>query len=778
MLQVKKIHTRSGNQNGQVKQLSVTAAVPVNDNRPQTLLQRKQLAAMQRTGDGFLQQGNSTPIQLQPMALTRITGKWEDEPQKNDMDLSDLQQNDVVASPHEGEYEIDDVVIGGRTPSPFTNTMGAHSTAWVAHIDVVRRHLVGTTLNQGIDWMAGLINDDLASPLLKLDAYLPKPHWQKLDFARYELTVARNQLQLFHNNVRKDNYHFALQQLRVTINAYLTFINLLPTATVAGGDPSGHGEGVARGELNFFEYAAALKSEKQGNYSEPELKSMGLKGIDTNLRKILKGELTDEPLATYRKAVRETIWVMFANETPGEFIKLHDNLKADRVKEEVWALMLQNFLRTIRLAYPFAYNFAEMNNPAKLKTDLGDVMKGVDAERVVQLVTGAEKFTGIGGSYQFQDPTQKDRIEKELGDGHKLEEGITRDDAVSDTDRYQGSSGFQVTVLLDNEEKIGDIAMTGRTQSPFVGTMGAHTTAWVVHQDALAAQLKGARIPKAIETIYLLSMGAMNSQQLELSKLIDEKHQVRLVNAYNVLKKHLSETGRAMKENTGAQVHQLEVLIYDYFTFINMIPLATVAKGGVPGGRSEGRHRQFLKKYEEEGDSIFTSKETPEEKQQTIFNHLIGLFDMSGLEDFPPDLGQREETDINEHVEGGFNDSHDLWNSIKGPNPKDVGIKKEQYALQQFVNTMHEAYPKSVVAGKLIERLYAKHKKVFRPQHEHQNLIGRKVVIAGNPADEVARSYKGFYGTIKNISYYGVTIALDALMKNIVVKPYSFKLLK
>ncbi|MBL7729235.1 MAG: hypothetical protein JNM68_16185 [Dinghuibacter sp.] len=91
---------------------------------------------------------------------------------------------------------------------------------------------------------------------------------------------------------------------------------------------------------------------------------------------------------------------------------------------------------------------------------------------------------------------------------------------------------------------------------------------------------------------------------------------------------------------------------------------------------------------------------------------------------------------------------------------------------------MHEAYPKSVVAGKLIERLYAKHKKVFRPQHEHQNLIGRKVVIAGNPADEVARSYKGFYGTIKNISYYGVTIALDALMKNIVVKPYSFKLLK
>ncbi|SHN22099.1 hypothetical protein SAMN05216311_1072 [Chitinophaga sp. CF418] len=86
---------------------------------------------------------------VQRQALTKIIGEWE--------------------TP---EYEIQDVIIGGRTVSPFSNTMGAHSTAWVAHIDAVRRHLVGTTLGQGISWLLDTINVDLDSPLRKLDGYI------------------------------------------------------------------------------------------------------------------------------------------------------------------------------------------------------------------------------------------------------------------------------------------------------------------------------------------------------------------------------------------------------------------------------------------------------------------------------------------------------------------------------------------------------------------------------------------------------------------------------
>jgi hypothetical protein len=40
---------------------------------------------------------------------------------------------------------------------------------------------------------------------------------------------------------------------RRLIDRHLTFVNYLPTATVDGGDSSGHGEGTAHTNLNTFE---------------------------------------------------------------------------------------------------------------------------------------------------------------------------------------------------------------------------------------------------------------------------------------------------------------------------------------------------------------------------------------------------------------------------------------------------------------------------------------------------------------------------------------------
>jgi len=707
---------------------------------------------------------NADGTVIQRQALTKIIGEWEEQ-----------------------DYEIQDVIIGGRTLSPFSNTMGAHSTAWVAHIDAVRRHLVGTTLTQGIGWLLTTIDEDLDSPLRKLDGYIGKEQWAKLDYAAFLLKASRGDLENVSNNITAQNYNTALQVLRIAINAYLTYVNLLPMSTVAGGDPSGHGEGVARGEINYFEFAASQKFQKDEEtpsgtprlesftpLDDEALKHENFTGIDTELRKLLKGELQNQELEAYKKKVRVTLWTMFAAETPEVFAQGHENTRKKEVREEIWALSLQNFLRTIRVAYPFAYDFCQMHDTALLTTDVTTIAPTLNAAHIVKLVNGEEKFTNIAASYNFKDEDDKVKVESELGGSDKLDQSIVRGDAFGYSDIAGGGSGFQVTILLNNQDNIGDIITTGRTKSPFSGTMGAHTTAWAVHQDAVINSLRGLPLSTALLQLSLMTQAAMKSPQLEFAGVIDEKHQIFLVGAFNDAKKFTGKVNEIFKEDIGTKTAFMETFIAVYLHLQNVTPLATVSKGGVPGGRTEGRHRQFLKKYEVDGDTVFSPDQLAG-KEKIITDHLIGMFDASGLAYFPPSLGQREKTDINKHVEGGFDDKHELWNFIRDRGTYKANQKKKKYALDQFLHTIAEAYPRSLKNSNVVEALALKYDIALQSPERPRNVIGQQVMVIGNKADQNARLYKGYAGTIRQINAYGISVALDALFKTVVLQPESVK---
>ncbi|PSL29135.1 hypothetical protein CLV42_107282 [Chitinophaga ginsengisoli] len=701
---------------------------------------------------------------IQRQALTKIIGEW-----------------------NASEYEIDDVIIGGRTVSPFSNTMGAHSTAWVAHIDAVRRHLVGTTLSQGITWLLDTINEDLDSPLRKLDGYIAKEQWQKLDYAAFQLTVSRDDLQKAAANITAQNYSNALQVLRIAINAYLTYVNLLPMSTVAGGDPSGHGEGVARGEINYFEFAASQKFQKNeetpsGNnrlesytpLDDEALKHENFTGMDTELRKLLKGELQNEELEVYKKTVRGTLWTMFAAETPEVFAQGNQHTQKKEVREEIWALSLQNFLRTIRVAYPFAYDFSQMHDTALLTTDVTLKAPALNAAHIVKLVNGEEKFTNIAGTYTFKDANDKVKVESELGGSDKLDESSVRGGAFGYSDIAGGGSGFQATILLNNRDDIGDIITTGRTKSPFSGTMGAHTTAWAVHQDAVINSLRGLPLSTALLQLSLMTQEAMKSPQLEFAGVIDEKHQIFLVGAFNNAKKFTGMVGEVFKQDIAKKTAFLEVFIAVYLHLLNVTPLATISKGGVPGGRQEGMHRQFLKKYETDGDAVFSPDQLAG-KENIITDHLIGMFDASGLAHFPPSLGQREKTTISEYVEGGFDEEHELWNFIKDRGTDKANQKKKKYALDQFLHTTAEAYPRSLKNSNVVKALSVKYDISLQSPERPRNIIGQQVMVIGNKQDQNAQLYKGYAGTIKQINAYGISVSLDAIFKTIVLQPESIK---
>jgi hypothetical protein len=703
---------------------------------------------------------------IQRQALTKIVGEWEMQ---------------------DSEYEIHDVIIGGRTLSPFSNTMGAHSTAWVAHIDAVRRHLVGTTLNQGITWLLATIDEDLDSPLRKLDGYIGKEQWAKLDYAAFELKVSRGDLEKITGKITAENYDKALQVLRVAINAYLTYVNLLPMSTVAGGDPSGHGEGVARGELNYFEFAASKKFQKDeetpsGNarlesytpLDDGELDDESFTGMDTELRKLLKGKLEDQELEVYKKTVRGTLWTMFAAETPEVFAKGHENTQKKEVREEIWALSLQNFLRTIRVAYPFAYDFCQMHDTALLTPEVTVKAATLDAAHIVKLVNGEEKFTNIPATYNFKEESDRDKVESELTGSHKLDESSVRGGASGYSDIAGGGSGFQVTILLNNQYNIGDIITTGRTKSPFSGTMGAHTTAWAVHQDAVINSLSGLSLSTALVKLLQMTREAMQSPQLEFAGVIDEKHQIFLVGAFNDAKKFVGKVDKVFKQDVAEKTSFLENFIAVYLHLLNVTPLATISKGGVPGGRREGMHRQFLKKYEADGDAVFSPDQLAG-KEKIITDHLIGMFDASGLNYFPPMLGQREKTKIGDYVEGGFEEGHELWKFMLDKGRYKANQKKKKYALDQFLHTIAEAYPRSLKNSNVVKALADKYAIELLPPELPKNMIGHRVMVIGNKQDQNAQLHKGYAGYIKQINSYGISVSLDAIFKTIILQPTSIK---
>lgn len=68
----------------------------------------------------------------------------------------------------ENSFTIEDIFIGGRPPSPFRKTMGAHSAAWTTHIDAIRHLIIGRDLEQAIKNLVKHAKDGLDSPLFNL----------------------------------------------------------------------------------------------------------------------------------------------------------------------------------------------------------------------------------------------------------------------------------------------------------------------------------------------------------------------------------------------------------------------------------------------------------------------------------------------------------------------------------------------------------------------------------------------------------------------------------
>ncbi|WP_394370397.1 eCIS core domain-containing protein [Hymenobacter pini] len=138
---------------------------------------------------------------------------------------------------------ITGMLSAGRPSSPFKGTMGAHSTAWAAHLDRVRATIRGLSIP-----VAYAALQHLAGRVTTL--YTLQQKKTPGNNAKGLLAGAHRQMNTLKNVVPTKASLVLLQQF---IEAILSFYNLIPEVSRDRLDTTGKGEGTYRARLLAFE---------------------------------------------------------------------------------------------------------------------------------------------------------------------------------------------------------------------------------------------------------------------------------------------------------------------------------------------------------------------------------------------------------------------------------------------------------------------------------------------------------------------------------------------
>lgn len=216
-----------------------------------------------------------TDEEVDDISIKKTFKKFKPNSDSSDSELDSESEDEVVVIPSTLTRTLDSMSIqliladdgtivrmltSGRPPSPFSGTMGAHSTAWTVHLDRVRKQILGK---------------DVPTAFLAIIALTKRI--QKFATSRQDMTLGNNATYLYKgstkaminaSNISSDNRNIAtLQHL---INATLAFYNLIPGVSRDRIDTSGKGEGTHRKTILLY--------EKYGHGTKDKL-TVAIKGL-------------------------------------------------------------------------------------------------------------------------------------------------------------------------------------------------------------------------------------------------------------------------------------------------------------------------------------------------------------------------------------------------------------------------------------------------------------------------------------------------------------------
>lgn len=238
-------------------------------------------------------------------------------------------------------------------------------------------------------------------------------------------------------------------------------------------------------------------------------------------------------------------------------------------------------------------------------------------------------------------------------------------------------------VTLNPDHTVAGLNAKGRPQSPFIGTMGAHTTAWVTHLDRINSLIKGKSIKDAIAAMKVLG-GKVNTFAAERALVGQGRNSKSL---YSGAQKWMNAL---MKDTKTVSLQHLQAMISAILSFYNLIPGVSMEKIDTRG-KGEAKHRRTLLNYEAYGEG---SKEDLVAAIKGLFDSKVGgmLYDnhLAIIADAYPDSHafaikggvakkkiERPSDKTTETDENGEEDDYDDEQTLNAEQIKDL---KNQYA--------------------------------------------------------------------------------------------------
>ncbi|MGV9883188.1 eCIS core domain-containing protein [Streptomyces sp. NPDC003006] len=545
---------------------------------------------------------------------------------------------------------VSEIHFAGRPKSPYSNTMGDHSTAFVVQQEAVKRAVVNRSPQQAAANLQELARKTLDLPGAKAIGDLPEDKRAECQsaYAALEATIAS----LLAGNDSPARQFPLVQKM---VGEFLHFRELIPftTMNVAAVSQGAAGKGKAEAGSN-----QVLSAAFSGNASNPE-------------------------------AVKEAIWklmdrdgvaIVATEHDPAVLARLAPGMNPDLPPAARAETIIGQHLMSVEMAYPGGIASVLGSQEAAVtafNTEIGPVIEGRRQENryfyLDRLASSTQNIEGLyargahndkhssgtlktecdtwsqlaralefnGGKVppvpQPPAPTQgrvsrsTAKLSATMTDLAEMMEAATLGGAAGPTSSSRTGSSAQATPQgnaaqpeQDSERqyltsqieveggRISALHSEGRSPSPFSSTMGAHTTAWIAHMDSIRKGLIGRTLDEAA---YFIVTHAFNEAQHMESTVgqafrpADDdqgRHQLqRLATAkadFQALAAALGNVSRAASQGDEISMRRqplvLQKAINALLTYINYIPGATLESADT-GGKGEGTVRKDLRKHED-----------------------------------------------------------------------------------------------------------------------------------------------------------------------------------
>lgn len=613
------------------------------------------------------------------------------------------------------------VIVRGRPPRTFANSMGDHTTAFIVHTEGINIAMQGMRMEQAVAYLNELNGalDTLPGVQFMRHKKSDQGIAKRFDQERTKLNenIALARLYLVGGDEVVVNNNLALNHIQLAVNNYLDARELVPLSTVnvaarsQGKAGKGHGESSAAAILSTFERnpkcgiddvtltravfnlfddqsATMLAAETKphiafsmtagvtfGDVADPNLKlqsiwdqhrrsiaekfplvykriakNLKVKDLFKNLKYTQKLNLLDllhrtkisidhlgkdcrifivngytKSLSFNKlKAISELYQKM--REIKDNFSELNHLNAQLKGKFEGNIVILEEYLHQISQVinkniprYEPIVNKSEIKKKTKEATiNLHDDQETLDPKKeklALERIGHINDFRKGSPLKDFK-PRKTKVLPISIDDSfhsESLESDIEKSSVITSTVSSQMNS-MSIQLILNRDGTIKKMLSSGRPPSPFNGTMGAHTTSWIVHLD---------RVRKMIVGESLVSAGINLKRLLEevekmATDLVKKKSDLGS-NAKNVYE-HSLGTMRLFKSlnPTKATIVSLQSMINAILSLYNLLPGVSVDKIDTTG-HGEGTYRKQILLYEHYGQGT----------REQIIAALNGLFDGS-----------------------------------------------------------------------------------------------------------------------------------------------------